>query len=350
VRDTEEGKGRFDLLPFEGLKRVAIHYQNGAKKYEDRNWEKGAPFSRYISAIQRHASQYASGYRDEDHLAAVAWGALALLTFEERIKRGEMDSRLDNLPRRPEVSPIGEAPVQENIGDIAEAGMQEIQRQKEQAAIAQAHNVYNACDVEEAIRWAYPADPEEIRSIWNTTAYSQGCSTLGREWFVRNVTKAILAAQENRGFQGAESYPEEKVMSYAELTETKGGIPTPSKFLVYISGPYRASTPEGIERNVENAARVASEFWNEGYSVICPHLNTHRISQIYPEITGEEYIAGDLTQVDRCDAVVFLPGWSSSEGTMQEMIHAQNGGIPVISWHEIASKGWDYFAECLVSE
>ena len=41
VRDMHEGKGRFDLLPMCVLMRLAKHYEAGAKKYEERGWEKG---------------------------------------------------------------------------------------------------------------------------------------------------------------------------------------------------------------------------------------------------------------------------------------------------------------------
>ena len=44
VRDMHEGKGRFDLLPMCVLMRLARHYEAGAKKYSDRNWEKGPEY------------------------------------------------------------------------------------------------------------------------------------------------------------------------------------------------------------------------------------------------------------------------------------------------------------------
>ena len=43
VRDMHEGKGRCDLLPMCVMLRLARHYEAGAKKYDDRNWEKGIP-------------------------------------------------------------------------------------------------------------------------------------------------------------------------------------------------------------------------------------------------------------------------------------------------------------------
>lgn len=43
VREVPKGKGRFDLLPPYPLMRLAKHYENGATKYAERNWEKGLP-------------------------------------------------------------------------------------------------------------------------------------------------------------------------------------------------------------------------------------------------------------------------------------------------------------------
>lgn len=98
VRGDRTGKGRYDLLPREAIHRVAQLYERGATAYGDRNWERGQPFSRVVDSMLRHAFQAAAGMDDEDHLAAVAWNALALITFEERIARGELPAELDDLP------------------------------------------------------------------------------------------------------------------------------------------------------------------------------------------------------------------------------------------------------------
>ena len=54
-RDTRDGKGRYDLLPMRAIQRLARHFEGGAKKYGDRNWEKGQPISRYLDSALRHA-------------------------------------------------------------------------------------------------------------------------------------------------------------------------------------------------------------------------------------------------------------------------------------------------------
>ena len=97
VRDIREGKGRYDLIPPKSLRRLAQHYENGAKKYGDRNWEKGQPLSRYLDSAIRHTFNYLDGQRDEDHLIAAIWNLMAIIDHEERIKLGELPEELNDL-------------------------------------------------------------------------------------------------------------------------------------------------------------------------------------------------------------------------------------------------------------
>jgi hypothetical protein len=84
VRDRPAGKGRFDLLPPQALFRLARHFEKGAAKYGDRNWERGIPLSCYLDSALRHAFSYLHGAADEDHLVAAAWNLLAALETEWR--------------------------------------------------------------------------------------------------------------------------------------------------------------------------------------------------------------------------------------------------------------------------
>ena len=98
VRDTRDGKGRFDLLPPYPLHRLAVHYANGAVKYGDRNWEKGQPLSRYVDSAMRHLVKQLAGARDEDHMAAVAWNVLAYIHTEHEIQEGRLPEELNDMP------------------------------------------------------------------------------------------------------------------------------------------------------------------------------------------------------------------------------------------------------------
>ena len=98
VRDSRDGKGRYDLISPYALARLAGVYERGAKKYADRNWEKGQPQSRFLDSAMRHLQAYLMGHRDEDHLAQSAWNVFAMLHQEEMIRRGLKPGTLDDLP------------------------------------------------------------------------------------------------------------------------------------------------------------------------------------------------------------------------------------------------------------
>lgn len=98
VRDTNEGKGRFDLLSPIFLTRLAQHTQNGSVKYGDRNWELGQPVSRFFDSAMRHLMKHLEGHRDEDHLAAAAWNIQGIIHVEEMVKRGKLPHELVNWP------------------------------------------------------------------------------------------------------------------------------------------------------------------------------------------------------------------------------------------------------------
>jgi hypothetical protein len=90
VRDKQVGKGRFDLLPAEAITRLARHFEKGAVKYGDRNWEKGIPLGRYVDSAMRHLFSYLAGKDDEDHLVAACWNLLAALETEYRAVEGSL--------------------------------------------------------------------------------------------------------------------------------------------------------------------------------------------------------------------------------------------------------------------
>lgn len=81
VRD--EVKPRYDLIPLEGLRRLALIYDEGAKKYGDYNWHKGMPISDTINHAVEHLYRYLAGDITEDHLPKVAWAMFAVMYYEK---------------------------------------------------------------------------------------------------------------------------------------------------------------------------------------------------------------------------------------------------------------------------
>jgi hypothetical protein len=96
VRNKQEGRGRYDLIPFEAMDALAKRLEMGAAIYGDKNWEKGIPLSRFLSSMRRHAAQVNYDF-SEDHLGAVLFNAAGFVTVATRIKAGLLPASLDDL-------------------------------------------------------------------------------------------------------------------------------------------------------------------------------------------------------------------------------------------------------------
>ena len=86
-RESNKGRGRFDLIPYEALEELAKWYEAGAEKYGDRNWEKGISVQDCINRMARHSAKACNGWMDEGpfaHLVAVIWNAMAAITGIKR--------------------------------------------------------------------------------------------------------------------------------------------------------------------------------------------------------------------------------------------------------------------------
>lgn len=98
VRDLATGKGRFDLIPTEPLRRLAQLYERGSVKYGDRNWEKGQPLMRYIDSAMRHINCLIAGEPLEDHAAAVVWNMFSFMYTKTKIEASLLPKELNDMP------------------------------------------------------------------------------------------------------------------------------------------------------------------------------------------------------------------------------------------------------------
>jgi len=102
----DQGKLRWDLLPPDAIEELVRVYTEGAKKYEDRNWEKGMRYGTCVRALKSHLNKWEKGAEfDEEltecrHLAMVAWNALAILTYQLRGVGTDDRPRIQNTPEQ----------------------------------------------------------------------------------------------------------------------------------------------------------------------------------------------------------------------------------------------------------
>lgn len=83
-RDTQDGKPRYSLISPFAMKRLAMLMVRGAEKYDEWNWERGMPYSRFYDSAERHLKQwYMKEEMQEDHLAAVLFNIMCIMHFQE---------------------------------------------------------------------------------------------------------------------------------------------------------------------------------------------------------------------------------------------------------------------------
>lgn len=102
--------------------------------------------------------------------------------------------------------------------------------------------------------------------------------------------------------------------------------------VVYIAGPYRSKTEYGVHEHIRDAERSAVEVWRAGAVALCPHKNSGYLSGVVAE---DVFLQGDLELLRRCDAVLLIGAWWTSEGTLAEKRTAERLGLPVFRCVEL---------------
>lgn len=68
-------KGSLETMILETSK----HYEEGARKYGENNWQKGLPVNCYLDSTIRHYLKYRRGDKDEPHDRAVVWNIMCCI-------------------------------------------------------------------------------------------------------------------------------------------------------------------------------------------------------------------------------------------------------------------------------
>lgn len=69
----------YDNSPETMLLEVSKHFEEGAIKYGENNWQKGLPVNCYIDSATRHYLKYRRGDKDENHSSAFVWNLLCCI-------------------------------------------------------------------------------------------------------------------------------------------------------------------------------------------------------------------------------------------------------------------------------
>lgn len=101
-------KIRFELLAGDALRGTAKVLTFGAKKYKDRNWEKGINYSRVFGALQRHLWSWFQGddIDEETSINHLHHASCCIMFLQAYIERS-MDN-FDDRPGKKETPPTVE--------------------------------------------------------------------------------------------------------------------------------------------------------------------------------------------------------------------------------------------------
>lgn len=95
--------------------------------------------------------------------------------------------------------------------------------------------------------------------------------------------------------------------------------------VVYIAGPFRASSAWLIEQNVRRAEQAAFDVASLGAMPMCPHTNTRFF---HGTLSEQFWIDGTKALLLRCDAVYLVEGWECSIGSLGERDEAERRRLP----------------------
>ena len=103
--------------------------------------------------------------------------------------------------------------------------------------------------------------------------------------------------------------------------------------VLYTAGRYSGE----IDINIQKAREIAIKLWEMGYAVVCPHLNSAHMERDC-KAKYEDFLAGDFEIIERCNAVIMIPGWQNSNGACKEKLHAEKMGIPVYEYPDLPER------------
>ena len=90
----------FKTIP-KAIMEVSKHYEDGARKYAERNWEKGIPCHCYVDSGVRHLLKWLDGWDDEPHDRAFIWNMLGLLwTVKHRPECNDLPYYVEKLSKQ----------------------------------------------------------------------------------------------------------------------------------------------------------------------------------------------------------------------------------------------------------
>jgi hypothetical protein len=125
-----------------------------------------------------------------------------------------------------------------------------------------------------------------------------------------------------------------RIMCTDPVSEQKGyRILLGRQPIVFIVGALRHKDKIVQDTNVLMATKLARRYWEDGWAVICPHLNGGYFDSY---LSDDLVMSGHITLLLKCDlvAVVESKYLDGSHGSKGEIEMADTAGIPIV-WEKV---------------
>ena len=100
---------------------------------------------------------------------------------------------------------------------------------------------------------------------------------------------------------------------------------------IYIAGSYSADNVMDVLHNIRKGIEAACTVFKAGYAPFCPWLDFHYVlMDKASELTVQDFYDYSLAWLDASDAILVLPDYEDSKGTLAEIERANIRGIPVV--------------------
>ena len=103
---------------------------------------------------------------------------------------------------------------------------------------------------------------------------------------------------------------------------------------LYIAGPYAGLHHDyrsyfEIDRNIQRATEAAALLAAAGVGFFNPHGHSAHFETIVPSASKEYWYELDINFMKACDAILMLPNWEKSTGSLEEKRLMEAWGKPV---------------------
>lgn len=104
-----------------------------------------------------------------------------------------------------------------------------------------------------------------------------------------------------------------------------------SRKRVYVAGAYSATDVISVLNNMREGMRLSTQVFLLGYAPFCPWLDHHFQFMLRPDehLSVKDYYDYSIAWLEASDAMVLVPGWEKSTGTLNEIKRAEELGIPI---------------------